>query len=176
MREARPWRNGGGVTREIAMFPESAGDDDFLWRASLATIAAAGPFSAWPGVDRTFLLVQGEVALTFNGGAECRVSAGDPATGFAGEAAVAARPVGGECTALNIMARRGRMRARVDRWESGRPAVADQILLVAEVATSVRHDGRSFDLEADDALLVDRGGIAAMEFDHPIIVALLSSS
>ena len=33
-----PWKNGAGVTTEIAVFPESAGLDDFEWRLSMATV------------------------------------------------------------------------------------------------------------------------------------------
>ena len=39
-----PWKNGGGSTREIACGPAGAGMDGFDWRASIATIAAPGPF------------------------------------------------------------------------------------------------------------------------------------
>lgn len=46
-RAARPWKNGGGVTHDIAVSPEDADDGDFLWRASVATIAA-------PGLSRFF--------------------------------------------------------------------------------------------------------------------------
>lgn len=58
-RAAAVWKNGGGVTREIAVFPEGAGMDDFVWRASLAEVAADGPFSAFPGIDRTITLAEG---------------------------------------------------------------------------------------------------------------------
>lgn len=38
-----PWKNGGGETREIICVP--APDAPFLWRASIATLQADGPFS-----------------------------------------------------------------------------------------------------------------------------------
>ncbi|NEE21462.1 HutD family protein, partial [Streptomyces sp. SID7499] len=31
-----PWKNGGGIVREIATGPEDAGTDAFDWRVSLA--------------------------------------------------------------------------------------------------------------------------------------------
>ena len=49
----RPWRNGGGVTRELASSPE--GVDDFDWRVSIAEVTASGDFSRFPGVDRTIV-------------------------------------------------------------------------------------------------------------------------
>jgi len=54
-----PWKNGAGSTTEIAVFPQDAGFTDFDWRVSLATIGADGPFSVFPGVDRTLALVEG---------------------------------------------------------------------------------------------------------------------
>lgn len=54
-----PWKNGGGVTREIAASPEDAPMDDFDWRISLAEVGADGPFSVFPGVDRTLTVVEG---------------------------------------------------------------------------------------------------------------------
>ena len=59
-----PWKNGGGSTRELACWPPSAGAgadmDNFGWRVSVATIAVPGPFSAFPGVDRQIMLLQGD--------------------------------------------------------------------------------------------------------------------
>ena len=54
-----PWKNGGGTTAEIAAFPDGAGFNAFDWRISLAEVASDGPFSAFPGIDRTLMLVEG---------------------------------------------------------------------------------------------------------------------
>ncbi len=53
-----PWKNGGGETREIVCVPSP--DAPFLWRASIATLQADGPFSPFPGVDRTIVLLAGQ--------------------------------------------------------------------------------------------------------------------
>ena len=42
---AAPWKNGGGVTREVAAFPSHARLNYFVWRVSIADVAQAGPFS-----------------------------------------------------------------------------------------------------------------------------------
>jgi environmental stress-induced protein Ves len=52
-----PWRNGGGVTLEIAREP--AAGSEFLWRLSLATVAASGPFSMYAGYQRSVTLIGG---------------------------------------------------------------------------------------------------------------------
>lgn len=40
-----PWKNGGGITTEIAIAPPGATLDAFDWRISTARVEAAGPFS-----------------------------------------------------------------------------------------------------------------------------------
>src|ERR1700722_11926200 len=52
-----PWKNGGGVTREILRSPPES--TAFDWRLSLATIDSSGPFSAFDGYQRTLVLVRG---------------------------------------------------------------------------------------------------------------------
>ena len=57
---ATPWKNGGGVTRELACYPPGASFDDFLWRVSIADVSKSGPFSTFPGIDRIIALLEGE--------------------------------------------------------------------------------------------------------------------
>ncbi|MGA3158091.1 MAG: HutD family protein [Steroidobacteraceae bacterium] len=53
----QPWRNGGGQTRELMLWPS----DPEAWRVrvSLARIDRSGPFSAFPGVERWFTVIEG---------------------------------------------------------------------------------------------------------------------
>ena len=47
-----PWKNGGGSTTELLIHPSSASvtsSPPFLWRISLATLDASGPFSTFAG-------------------------------------------------------------------------------------------------------------------------------
>lgn len=62
-----PWKNGGGVTTELAVEP--AGGAAFTWRVSLATLAGPGPFSAFDGYDRVIVQTKGP-ALTLEHGTE----------------------------------------------------------------------------------------------------------
>lgn len=52
-----PWKNGGGVTTEIIVHPAKAPMADFDWRISMANVAQDGPFSIFPGVDRTLCIL-----------------------------------------------------------------------------------------------------------------------
>jgi len=48
-RPALPWKNGGGVTREVAATPPGVIWVHFDWRVSIAEIHSAGPFFALSG-------------------------------------------------------------------------------------------------------------------------------
>lgn len=52
-----PWRNRGGVTREIASAEDAQG---ILWRISLADVTAEGPFSAFAGLSRISTVIAGD--------------------------------------------------------------------------------------------------------------------
>lgn len=61
----QPWRNGGGTTRELLAWPSPQA---WALRVSVAHIGADGPFSAYPGVDRWFAVLQGAgVELAWEG-------------------------------------------------------------------------------------------------------------
>lgn len=106
-----PWKNGGGVTREVAVWPPGAGFETFDWRLSMADIAQDGPFSLLPGVDRVLILMQG-AGLVLEGVAPAAMAPGDRAD-FPGEAAVTGRLTAGPVRDLNLMLRRGRMAGEV---------------------------------------------------------------
>jgi hypothetical protein len=57
-----PWKNGGGVTRELLRLPVAGNDarkDDWTLRISVADIDADGPFSPFPGITRWFAVLDG---------------------------------------------------------------------------------------------------------------------
>ena len=56
-----PWKNGGGSTTEIAVEPSGASLDTFAWRISVARVAADGPFSEFPGIDRTLAVLAQQI-------------------------------------------------------------------------------------------------------------------
>ena len=109
-----PWRNGGGETREIACWPP--GSQDFDWRASIATIAQDGPFSAFNGIDRSITLLEGDgVHLFSEGQIDHHLSGVGEPFAFSGDVALQATLLGGSSQDFNIMTRRGRWAARVQR-------------------------------------------------------------
>ena len=112
---AAPWKNGGGKTREIAAWPEGAGMDGFDWRVSIATIDQAGPFSAFAGVDRVIMLLDGSGVRLRSGDGRIDHRLDRPLApfAFAGDMALDCELLGGRSTDFNVMTRRGRVRAEL---------------------------------------------------------------
>ncbi len=112
---ATPWKNGGGTTQEIACWPEDAALSDFGWRVSIATIAAAGPFSVFRGVDRIIMLLAGDgVHLRSSDGCiHHRLDLPHRPFAFSGDAAVDCTLLGGASSDFNVMTRRGQWSAEV---------------------------------------------------------------
>lgn len=170
-----PWKNGGGVTREIAAgCVAPAPPDGFAWRASLADIAQAGPFSRFAGVDRTLVLIEG-AGLQLD---EARAEGQEPharhtleraldVARFAGESAIEARIAAGPVRVFNLMVRRGAAHGALDMWRvAGRRTVRAQTLLLHAVQrqVSVRVAGEDFiALAHGDTLRVDAGQAVDLE-------------
>lgn len=112
----QPWRNGGGLTREVLAWPQAA---DWQLRVSVADIECDGPFSPFPGVDRWFAVIEGAgVELAWASGTTA-LRPGDPPLHFAGEAAPACRLPQGPTRDLNLMHRRSAGRASMRRAHAG---------------------------------------------------------
>jgi len=112
----QPWRNGGGTTRELLAWPRA---DDWLVRVSVAEIARAGDFSAYPGVARWFAVLEGAgVELALPQGRFTLTPRSEP-LGFDGAAAPHCRLLGGTTQDLNLMVRHGAGRAVMRRAEPG---------------------------------------------------------
>lgn len=129
----QPWKNGGGQTREIATHPPGAGFDDFEWRLSVADVARDGPFSAFAGIDRTIVLLQGAgMRLLYSGnGVEQLLDRPGAAFAFAGEMPIEAQLVAGATRDFNVMTRRGRWSADVGSLHApARIEGADAMLLL----------------------------------------------
>ncbi|MCX5380627.1 HutD family protein [Streptomyces sp. NBC_00091] len=131
-RTAEPWKNGGGVTREIAAHPPDAGTADFAWRVSLAEVDADGPFSRFPGVDRILTLAEGAGMDLTVAGAHRLVDERYAPQHFPGDRATDCRLLGGPVVNFNVMYRRERVRARtaVVRGELALAALPEETLLV----------------------------------------------
>lgn len=130
---ASPWKNGGGVTREIACHPPSANMQDFDWRISIAHIARDGDFSVFEGVDRVITLLEGGGVHLSSADGSVLHALDTPLQPFAfsGDAAVHGRLLNGDCHDFNVMTRRGVCQAEVRvlrRHETLLPAPAGLLM------------------------------------------------
>lgn len=115
-----PWKNGGGVTREIACVPSGADLEQFDWRVSIAHVTSDGAFSRFPGIDRVITLLEGAGMRLF--GAEesidHRLDQVLTPWAFPGEALIQCSLMGADCEDFNVMTRRSRCRAEVQVLKS----------------------------------------------------------
>ncbi|MDQ1834834.1 HutD/Ves family protein [Massilia scottii] len=146
--EASPWKNGGGSTTEIAVSPPQAGLDTFDWRISLATIASSGPFSVFPGIDRTLALVDGPgVTLDIDGDSRFVLGEDEPVVEFAGESQLIATVGAQPTTDFNVMTRRARCHHQLGRRSlSGMSGFATR----ADVTVLFLAEGDSLEVSSDD--------------------------
>jgi environmental stress-induced protein Ves len=101
----QPWKNGGGVTRELLRLPPAATHDWGL-RISVADIAVDGPFSPFPGVTRWFAVLCGAgVRLVWADRAPLALRRDDAPLCFDGADAPDCRLIAGATRDLNVMVR-----------------------------------------------------------------------
>lgn len=161
----QPWRNGSGITRQLAVWPPMSGGNAFGWRISAAEVTEAGRFSDWSGFDRELWITQGPgIRLT------------DPADGtvttlrrgerldFPGERRYACALLGGPVRDLNVMLKRGcgTLQSTLVRGDAAWPLVpGHHILYCAAGSARVLAAGQSIaTLSTGDALhlVPDTGG------------------
>jgi hypothetical protein len=114
-----PWKNGGGTTAEVAAFPEGSGFDTFGWRISMADVASDGPFSVFPGIDRTLIVVEGEGIELDVEGVAYPLDKASPKLSFSGDDSTTGRLLSGPIRDLNVMTRCGQFRHRARFVQSG---------------------------------------------------------
>lgn len=160
-RTATPWRNGGGTTTEIAAFPEGADVADFDWRVSIARIDRDGPFSSFPGVDRTLALLSGGPVTLTGPEWERILSVGSDPVAFDGADAIHARTAT-PSTDLNVMSRRDRCRHTLRLLALPATVAGSEQLLIA-TGNGIICNGTP--LQPLDAVLAESGD--RLDFDGP---------
>ncbi|CAN5261297.1 HutD family protein [soil metagenome] len=129
---AQPWKNGAGVTRQIAVAPADAGVADFDWRISVAEVGRDAPFSAFPGVDRCIVLLRGAGMRLKSAGGEVDHRLDEPLAPFSfrGELPLQATLIGGVCSDFNVMTRRGVWRSEVAVHSAGFDVAACDVFVL----------------------------------------------
>jgi environmental stress-induced protein Ves len=166
-----PWKNGQGITTEIAVSPEGSSLSDFDWRVSMTQVGADGPFSAFPGLDRTLCVLTGAgIRLAFGDGETVALDHTSPPFAFAADRAVDGLLIDGPIIDLNVMSRRGAWTHSVERITGpGEHRIAGEaiLLLVApdggwsiDKATLSVGDSALIQGQAEMTCLSDDGGHA----------------
>lgn len=101
--EPQRWRNGGGVTRELLAWPDA---NDWSLRVSVAEIEADGPFSAYPGVERWFAVVDGTGVVLGGIGTRLSLTGDSEPIRFDGDREPHCTLLAGPTRDLNLMARK----------------------------------------------------------------------
>lgn len=170
-----PWKNGQGLTEEVAACPQGCTVETFDWRISIAHVGSDGPFSAFPGVDRSIALLDGDgLRLDLPGDKSTLLTPGGEPFAFPGEWAVSSRNGGGDTIDLNIMTRRGRCAHRLRRHRaSGALAFswACDVAILANDDCRVRHDDIETALMRFDAVMVSPGERIVLHGDRLDILA-----
>lgn len=175
-----PWKNGGGVTTEIAVFPAGAGLDDFHWRVSTALVETDGPFSTFPSVDRSLSLLDGAgITLKIEGRVPFGMTRRAEPVVFPADVPTEATLISGPITDLNVMTRRGLHESDVRRVQvSGTLPVAGEnrvaILIADGEGLSIADGGETAELEQGDAVLIEPGAAATLFATRPTFVIAIS--
>ena len=173
----QPWQNGGGTTRLVAASPLDAGYSAALdWQISLPSIAKDGPFSVLPGLDRQWLMLEGE-GLEL----DCRMSAASAPLSikvehalepiaFSGAWTTAARLRRGPVTGFSVLSRHAKFAAILrihelrDTTAIEKPAGETLLLFLATGSVRALGGGASAALEHFDSILMQAPGFEACSF------------
>ena len=157
-----PWKNGSGRTTEIAAYPSGAGLDTFLWRVSLADVGCDGPFSSFPGIERTIVLLEGAGMRLHGGGRAIELTTPFAPHTFSGDVAIDCKLIAGPVRDFNAMFRRGRARGSVTVVPTGGAEFLPAQFRLAYAVSGVHEcSGMTIApirLEAGHALLVTGAG------------------
>jgi environmental stress-induced protein Ves len=168
-----PWRNGRGVTREVAASAvpmastnRDPGGDDLppmpaptpAWRISMATVDSEASFSDFTGRTRVLGVVDGAgIELTVDG----RMSSlrrGETYGPFSGGAPASARPLDGEALDLGLIFDPARTRGELGAVGAGEHDIVGLIWFVVALV-----DGLEVSLNGTSAATLARRDTAALD-------------
>ena len=110
-----PWKNGGGITYEIASEADAQG---LLWRLSLADVTGDGPYSLFGGLQRILTVVTGAgTRLIDRQDGATTLAAPLVPTAFSGDQTMHAELVDGAIRNLNLIFDPRRLSAHVQLVE-----------------------------------------------------------
>lgn len=177
-----PWKNGGGVTTDIAgeYLPgaEPGGWDGMVWRLSRTRIETPGPFSDLPGYDRLLAVIDGRgLMLHPRGRSPLDVRAPFQAVRFAGEWPIDSELTEGPVGVLNLLGDRTKISIDLSFVAASARATLPPtpVILLALVPTRLRLDDQAISLPCDGAACVAGPGTLSVD-DGLVAVATLGAA
>ncbi|MBV8412676.1 MAG: HutD family protein [Alphaproteobacteria bacterium] len=148
-----PWKNGGGVTVDIAF-------DGDVWRFSRTPITAAGAFSDYTGYDRLQVLIVGSGLVLETPDGEIDLRQPFRPVRFAGETPIASRLEAGPVEVVNLLGDRARVRldlAVMIAGDTQRLGAGLHLAYCPAGQSVLRLSGKDHELAADEALRIEHG-------------------
>ena len=161
---ATPWKNGGGLTRQLLIQPAAANLDTFTLRVSIADVDSDGPFSDFSGIDRTLGLLSGHgLSLHEDEQTVATLRPGGELLAFDGGRRISSTRLNGKVQDFNVMTRRGHASHRARYLQVKEPtelaSSGPTLLLLADGAALLASDGHDTQqLAYRDALWLPHGG------------------
>lgn len=157
-----PWKNGGGLTREIYRSPEEREDWDF--RISTAVVEQSGEFSLFPEHQRHLILLSGNgMILKSIDGIYNLDKTLTPYT-FSGNIEIDAQLIDGPCTDFNVF------------WNSEKHQCKIEILNTSKVAANKNEIVIVFDTETKNSFLISDEKMAFQNKGPYIMTRFVSSN
>lgn len=157
------WKNGQGLTEEVLTVPEGSDVSNFDLRISIAHVSSDGPFSIFPGIDRTIVSLQGGgMILDLPDGTQQWLTPGSKPFRFPGEWAVSSRNIEGPTLDLNIMTLRERCSHEMQRqtFAAGERFVPTQSgWAVCDAPTTIFTKGKAIPVQRFDTIAFETGDI-----------------
>lgn len=168
------WKNGGGTTEEI--FREDLPNGDVAFRLSIAAVERDGPFSTFPGIDRTIMLLAGHgMILDHKGVGSHRLDRLFAPHAFSGDVETDCRLIDGPCRDLNLMVRRSIASGSVSVMDmsagsmvSGLPKDVRLLHILSGVIAV-----NEFAARAGDTLALEEGAAPSIRTSEPVRLALI---
>lgn len=147
------WRNGGGITRELAREAMHEEGTDPGWRVSIAELDRPTPFSTFAGLARHFTVVGAQPVTLMFGERRVELAPLD-SLAFAGDASLSCLLPDGPSRALNLMYNPQRWRASIAWLDPGEALTHDgdcETLLLAVIGSARLAGSPSARLDCGDA-------------------------
>jgi environmental stress-induced protein Ves len=153
-----PWKNGLGVTTQLAIHPGGATADAFEWRVSIAKVEGSAAFSVFPSIARWLAILQGEMTRMRDGHAPVTLNEDSAPVAFSGVVPAEGSVIRGPVFDLNLMYLPSRWRAAMRRVNASAGTFLSErvpVMLCSRIACGIDIAGERFEVEPFDLLRVD---------------------